>query len=224
MGISVVCFDLYGTVLDFDGLEPLLREYTPMAQAMVEEWRRRQLQLAAVANSSGRYMDFDRLTLVALHEIAPRFHVRLGPTDQKRLVDAWAALPVHADIVRAMVAIRTRNLPIVALTNAVPSTARNALANAGIDEFFDDVVSADGVKVYKPHAAVYGQMLRNGIMPEDVLFFSAADWDANGAKQAGFHSVWINRRGAMAGLRGERTIPSLDAIDAVLDDYVAAAR
>lgn len=189
-----------------------------MAEAMCEEWRRRQLQLASVANSSGRYMDLDRVTLVALHEIAPRFHLRLGPADQKRLVDAWAALPIFPDVPRALEAITTRKLPILALTNAVASTARNALAHAGILEYFQDVLSTDGVRVYKPNSAVYGQVTKSGVFPEEVLFFSCNDWDAMGASQAGFHSVWVNRRGALAGMRNERTIPGFDAVESVLDD------
>ncbi|HTU71832.1 MAG TPA: haloacid dehalogenase type II [Candidatus Baltobacteraceae bacterium] len=224
MAVSVVCFDLYGTLFDLDGLEPLVREYTPMAEAMCEEWRRRQLQLAGVANSSGRYMDFDRVTLVALHEIAPRFHLRLAPSDQKRLIDAWAALPVFDDVLPALQTITTRKLPILALTNAVASTARNALAHAEIAEYFRDVLSADTVKVYKPNAAVYGQVTTNGLYPEDVLFFSSNDWDAMGASQAGFHSVWVNRRGALAGMRNERTIPGLHAVESVLDELGAGIR
>ncbi len=67
-------------------------------EAMCAEWRKRQLQLTNAASSSARYVDFDRITLMALLEIAPRFHVQLEPGDQKNLIDAWAALPSFADV------------------------------------------------------------------------------------------------------------------------------
>ncbi|HEY5349443.1 MAG TPA: haloacid dehalogenase type II [Candidatus Lustribacter sp.] len=220
MAISVVCFDLYGTLLDIDGLTDVLRGYTAMPEAMCAEWRKRQLQLTNATTSSGRYVDFDRITLLALLEIAPRFHVKLETGDQKILIDAWAALPSFADAAPALDHVHKCGLPAIVLTNAVASTAHNALAHAGLIDRVDRVISADNVNVYKPNAAVYAQAVGSDDEPGSVLFFSSNDWDAIGARQAGFHSVWVSRRRLTSGPKAERTIVSFDEIDGVLDDFV----
>lgn len=221
MAIAVVAFDLYGTLLDLDGLQESVRAYTPMAEALCVEWRKRQLQLANAATSSGRFMDFDRITLTALHEIAPRFHLRLAPSDQKRLIDAWAALPAFDDVSAGFDLVRKHRLPIAVLTNAVESTARNALAHAGIADRVDTILTADTVKVFKPNPAMYAQLLQTGVNAESVLFFSSNDWDAMGARQAGFLSIWVNRKRVNAGPKAERTIVDLHEIESVLSEFAA---
>lgn len=219
MAISIVCFDMYGTLLDIDALQEIVRGHTPMAEAFCTEWRKRQLQLANAASSSGRYLDFDRITLTALHEIAPRFHVKLAPGDQKKLIDAWAAIPAFDDVAGAFEVIRRFRLPVAVVTNAVESTARNALAYAGIAGSVDRVITADAVKLFKPHPAVYAQVLTAGVAAENVMFFSSNDWDAMGARQAGFHSVWINRKRLNSGPKAERTIGDLSETAMVLGEF-----
>jgi len=222
MGLQLVAFDLFGTLLDLDSLCDSVKEYTAMPQALVDAWRQRQLQLANAATSTGRYVDFDRITLVALHEVAPRFHVKLKPQDQKRLVDAWAALRPFPDVEKALAAIVKRRIPMALLTNAVESTARNALIHAKLDGYFQSVLSADTVKLFKPHANVYNQLLNLGVADaESVLFVSANDWDAMGARQAGFHTVWVNRRKGTLLPRADRTIADMTELPAILDEYLA---
>ena len=90
--IKLIAFDLYETLLDPEALVPMLREYSPMPEAMRDAWHARQLQLTN-ASVPTRYVDFDRITLTALLEIAPRYHVKLEPLDIKKMIDGFAALP-----------------------------------------------------------------------------------------------------------------------------------
>jgi 2-haloacid dehalogenase len=220
MAISVVAFGLYGTLVEITSLEECVRQYTPMAEALVESWRSRQVQLSNLATTTGRYVDFDRVTLMALHEIAPRYHVKLAPHDSKRLLDAWAQLRAFPDAPFALEAAKRRGLKIVLLTNAVESTARNALKYAQISEGFADVISADEAQIYKPNLAVYALIGQHcAVPPEDVAFVTAHDWDASGARRAGFHTIWI-KRGRSGQGRPERAIDDFTQFDAVLGDLV----
>jgi 2-haloacid dehalogenase len=212
--ISLVAFDLYGTLLDIGSLEDCVREYTPMAGALIETWRSRQLQLSNLATTTGRYVDFDRLTLLALHEIAPRYHLKLAPQDSKRLLDAWAQLRPFPDVPFALESVKRRGLRPIVVTNAVASTARNA---------FESVVSADEAQVYKPNGAVYRLIRKHfAVPPEDTVFVSAHDWDASGARQAGLHTVWV-QRGRTGQGRPERTIDDFTQLDTVLAELSALA-
>eukprot|EP01037_Dinobryon_pediforme_P041127 gene41127-biopygen23458 len=69
-----------------------------------------------------------------------------------------------------------------------------AIANAGIGDSLDEVISVDEVKIYKPHPSVYDLVTtRFRAFPEAVSFQSSNRWDAAGATAYGFRSVWINR-------------------------------
>jgi 2-haloacid dehalogenase len=218
VGKPIVVFDLYGTLLSIATLNDVLREYTPMSETFVEVWRSRQLQLANACTATGRFMDFDRITLTALHEIAPRFHLRLGGEDQKHLLDAWAHLTAFDDVAVALERLMQTDTQLVVLTNAVESTARNALDNAGIGEWLPTIISAAKAQVYKPHQGVYGLVPGAcNVDPSDVLFVSAHDWDASGARQFGFESIWVQRVRSATAIRAERTISTLT----MLPDLIA---
>ena len=222
MPLRAVVFDLYGTLIDLDGLVDALRPYTPMPEAMRDAWRQRQLQLANAVTTSARYVDFDRLTLTALLDVAPRFHARLDAAAIKALVDAWAHLPAYDDVVPALKTVFRSIVPIMVITNSVGSTARNALANAGISEFFTHVFSSDAVKAYKPKKAVYDQVTALGVEPSEILMVTANDWDAMGARQAGFHTVWVNRKRGGISPKPERTIYDLFELEDVFASFSLA--
>ncbi len=218
MAIRLVAFDLYGTLLDYNALVDVLRVYTPMPEAALDAWRQRQLQLTKTTIAA-RYMDFDRVTLQALTEIAPRFMMKLQPEDVKRLVDAWAHLPAFPDALAGIDAAAQRWMHPVVLTNAVLSTARNALAYAGLASKVERIFSSDTIKLYKPQRKVYDQLLALDVEPAEVLFVSANDWDATGARQAGFHTVWVTRRRTGFAVKPERRIDDLNELAALLREY-----
>ncbi len=223
MAIRLIAFDLYGTVLDYGALVETLRAYSPMPEAALDAWRQRQLQLCNAAAMPGRYVDFDRVTLQALTEIAPRFHMKPSPEDLKRLIDAWAQLPAFPDARAGFEAAERRWLSPIVLTNAVASTARNALVHAGLASHVKHVISADTVKSYKPKPVVYHQVAALGVEPAEVLFVSGNDWDCTGARQAGFQTLWVARRRSLT-FKPERKIETLLELETVLRDLELSHR
>ena len=62
---------------------------------------------------------------------------------------------------------------------------------------FEAVLSVDEVGVFKPDPRVYRLVeARCGVTPDKVCFLSSNCWDAHGAAQFGFRTVWVNRAGA----------------------------
>jgi 2-haloacid dehalogenase len=61
----------------------------------------------------------------------------------------------HEEVPAALALPRQTSLTVVALTNSVQRVAEAQLHNAGIDEHFDAVISADTVGALKPAAAPY---------------------------------------------------------------------
>ena len=71
-----------------------------------------------------------------------------------------------------------------------------AIEAAGIPEYFDDLLSVDVLKSYKPTSAVYRLVTeRFNCSPSDVTFFSSNNWDVCGAGALGFKTIWVNRSG-----------------------------
>jgi 2-haloacid dehalogenase len=71
-----------------------------------------------------------------------------------------------------------------------------AIKAAGIAEYFDELLSVDVLKCYKPTPAVYRLVTdRFNCSPSDVTFFSSNNWDVCGAGAFGFKTIWVNRSG-----------------------------
>ena len=68
---------------------------------------------------------------------------------------------------------------------------------SGLANHFEAVLSVDEAGVFKPDPRVYRLVeARCGVTPDKVCFLSSNCWDAHGAAQFGFRTVWVNRTGA----------------------------
>ena len=93
---------------------------------------------------------------------------------------------------------------------------RAACRSAGLEDEFDDILSVDDIKVYKPDPRVYDMVAtRYRVFPEAVSFQSSNRWDAAGATAFGSRSVWVNRTGLPEeynDFRPAAVLPSLEGL------------
>ncbi len=61
---------------------------------------------------------------------------------------------------------------------------------------FDHVISVAAANAFKPHHATYAKAAEIiGVPMDQVLFVANHEFDCVGAKSAGMHTAFINRRG-----------------------------
>lgn len=73
------------------------------------------------------------------------------------------------------------------------------MKNSGLEGIFDDHLSTDRVRVFKPDPQAY-RMAMNAfaLRKEGIAFAAFAVWDAVGAKWFGYPTFWVNRAHAAA--------------------------
>lgn len=85
---------------------------------------------------------------------------------------------------------------MVALSNSSQSLVERQLTYAGIRPFFDDVLSVENLKTYKPDLTVYQWVLHTqGVQAKQAMMVAAHGWDVGGAKLAGLKSAFVARPG-----------------------------
>ncbi len=68
--------------------------------------------------------------------------------------------------------------------------------NAKLTHFFDDRLSIEDIKAYKPNPETYLWAVKKiGIKPEEALLLAVHGWDVAGAKAAGLQAVFVARPG-----------------------------
>jgi 2-haloacid dehalogenase len=189
-----VAFDIYGTVVDPGGIVAELAEaFGARAGLAARMWREKQLEFTFRRALMDRYVDFDTCTDQALRHVGGELGVELTEARRRALLDAYLRLPAYPEAKRALETLRAARYRIVALTNGTEKSVRTLLEHAGIDGFFEMILSADSIRTFKPDPAVYDLLKRSGVPAEQVWLVSGNPFDVIGAKAHGLKAAWVRR-------------------------------
>ena len=83
---------------------------------------------------------------------------------------------------------------LYAFSNGSHAAVSALLEQAGLADFFREIVSVEAVGNFKPAPAVYRYLLqRTGSAPQATWLVSSNSFDILGAAHAGLRSVWVKR-------------------------------
>jgi 2-haloacid dehalogenase len=209
-------FDLYGTLVDYASLRSRFTGLVADPEAFVTSWRQKQLQYALCATAMERYADFETLTARSFEYAAALHGLRYDAGLRDAARDAWSALPAFADVLPALRALRATGARTAVLSNGTPRAIEATARASGLSGVLDAVLSVDAVREYKPRPGVYALAVNHfGLPAADIVFVSSNGWDATGAAEFGFRTVWCNRAGLPTETFGkppQRTIVTLAAL------------
>jgi 2-haloacid dehalogenase len=192
--VRACVFDAYGTMFDFAsaaaGCGDLLGDKADRLTAL---WRDKQLQYTWLRALQDRHADFWQVTGEALDftlEVLQLEQTRL----RDRLMNLYLTLTAFPEVADGLRRLKAAGLTTAILSNGSPPMLQAAIANAGIGNLLDLVLSVEEVGVYKPHPKVYQLAVdRLATVPEAILFVSSNAWDAYAASAFGLRVVWCNR-------------------------------
>jgi 2-haloacid dehalogenase len=192
--IDACVFDAYGTLFDVHSAVGRLRaDVGPRADELSRIWRTKQLEYTWLLSLMGNYKDFWHLTGDALDYALAWTGVESGDI-RDRLMDAYLGLDAYPEVPAMLGRLKAAGLKTAILSNGEPNMLEAAVNAAGLGGLLDEVLSVDGLGIYKPHPSVYQLAVdRLGVKADGVSFQSSNAWDVHGASAFGFRPVWINR-------------------------------
>ncbi len=201
---SVIAFDVNETLLDLGALDAPFETVLGDA-ALRPQWFAQMLQLAFVGGLTGQYVDFTSAQRAALVMVAERAGVPLATDGIDGLVALMSSLPPHPEVPGALAALAATSLRLVALTNSVQAVAGAQLASAGLDGYFEAIMSADEVAHLKPAPQPYLEVADQcGVSIGEVRLVAAHSWDIAGALSAGCQAAFVARPGMVLSPLGRR--------------------
>jgi 2-haloacid dehalogenase len=195
-GVRACVFDAYGTLFDFASAAVGCRDMLgDEAERLTALWRDKQLQYTWLRALQDRHADFWQVTGDALDFALETLDLKqVGLRD--RLMNLYLTLAAFPEVPEVLRRLRTAGLTTAILSNGSPSMLQAVVANAGIGNLLDLVLSVEEVGVYKPHPRVYRLAVdRLSTAPDDILFLSSNAWDAYAASAFGLRVIWCNRYG-----------------------------
>ena len=190
-----LAFDVYGTLINTNGISGLVKTLVgDKAISFMDSWRAKQLEYTFRRGLMKNYVDFSECTRNALDFTCEVLKCHLQPEERNRLMREYKVLPAFTDVRESLEKLKSANVRLFAFSNGSAPDVTGLLENAGIFHFFEDVVSVDDVKSFKPNPEVYAYFLqKSNSSKTNAWLISSNSFDVVGAISYGMNSVWVQR-------------------------------
>lgn len=190
-----LAFDVYGTMIDTNGVVLTLHNMVgDRASAFAEKWRDKQLEYSFRKGLMQNYEPFSVCTRQALEFANAYFRSHLSDAQKTELLDVYKSLPAFKDVKPGLAALKEAGVKLYAFSNGTVEAQEMLLEQAGLRDYFIDLVSVDDLKTFKPNPGAYAHFLRQaGSGGADAWLISSNPFDVIGAISAGMRSAWVKR-------------------------------
>ena len=192
--MATIAFDVYGTLIDTDGVVERLREWIgSQAETFSQTWRSKQLEYSFRRGLMRRYENFAVCTRHALDYCCAEYEVSFSAGQKDALLQSYRALPAFGDVEESLVGLKAEGHRLFAFSNGSSEAVEEVLQTNGLREWFEGVVSCDALKTFKPNPDVYHYFMREAGDSNDAWLISGNPFDVIGAVSAGMKSAWVKR-------------------------------
>jgi len=193
--LDAIAFD--GLVI-FD-LRPLLaitNELFPgRGKELINLWSARQFEYAWLRSLAARYADFWRVSKDSLTFAAHALGIELNQEAVLRIMDNYRNMKCWPEVPDALLSLKRAGMRLALLSNMTAGMMDAGIRRSGLTRVFNEVLSTDRVRIYKPGLRAYEMGVHALRIPKErILFVASAGWDAFGAKAFGYPVYWVNRQ------------------------------
>ncbi len=198
--VEVCMFDQYGTVVDMQsGLTEVAAPFLKRKgwggdpNSFVTWWRRTHFENSMIdALLHKEHTPYREIGHRSVAYVLERAGIAHTMDEVRSLVGEIEKLRPFPEVPAALARLRAR-YKLVVLSNGDPDMLEAAKRYHGIA--FDRVISVAEANSFKPHVATYTKAAELvGVRMDQVLFVANHAFDCIGAKAAGMHTAFIDRR------------------------------
>ena len=191
--IKVIIFDAYGTLFDVNSAaEKCKNKIGEKWEPFANYWRTTQLEYTWLRSLMGRHQDFWKVTEQSLDKSMKVFQIDTSMKDE--LLHLYKVLSTFPEVKETLKKLKEKNYKLSILSNGTPSLLKQLVSSNNLESIFDDVLSIEEVKIYKPHPNVYNIPIKKyQIEKNQFAYLSSNTWDVSAAGNFGFNAVWVNR-------------------------------
>ncbi len=198
--IKVCMFDQYGTVVDMQtGLWEVAVDFLKAkgwkgsAYEFVTWWRRTHFENSMIdALLHREHTPYREIGHLSVRHVMTRAKIPHTEEEVRWLVSCIERLKCFPEVPEALARLQSK-YKIVVLSNGDPDMLEEAKKHHGVP--FDAVISVAEASAFKPHRATYEMAAKKmRVAIDEVLFVANHEFDCVGAKAAGMHTAFIDRR------------------------------
>lgn len=190
---NTILFDINETVLNLDSLKPVFGAAFG-DERVLTTWFAILLHTSTVCALTNVKTNFAILTGNALDVVAARLGTVIKKSERDNILHAFTNLKPHSDIEPALTCLLSAGYRTVAFSNSSFNLISTQIANAGLMDYFNEIVSVEEAGGFKPDPMVYKFVANKLNQPPHMLRLVAThDWDTHGAMSIGMTAAYIDR-------------------------------
>ena len=192
--MATLAFDVYGTLINTDGVVSRLREWIgSQAEVFSQTWRSKQLEYSFRRGLMRRYENFAVCTHHSLDYCCAEYDVSFSSEQKDALLQSYRTLPAFGDVEGSLGGLKAAGHRLFAFSNGSAEAVEEVLQANGLREVFEGIVSCDALKTFKPNPDVYLYFMKEAGYSNDAWLISGNPFDVIGAIAAGMKSALEGR-------------------------------
>ena len=195
--IKAIIFDAYGTLFDVNSAAEKCKDKIGSKwESFSNYWRTTQLEYTWLRSLMKRHKDFWQVTEDSLEKSMKVF--KIDSSMRNELLNLYKILSPFSEVPEVLKNLKKKNYKLAILSNGTPSLLNELVKSNNLENVFDDILSIEEVKIYKPDSKVYDIPVKKyKIEKNEFAYLSANTWDVSGAGNYGFNPVWVNRNNSI---------------------------
>ena len=195
--VKAIIFDAYGTLFDVNSAaEKCKDKIGDKWEGFANYWRTTQLEYTWLRSLMKRHKNFWQITEDSLDKSMNAFN--MDKSMRNELLDLYKILSPFSEVPEVLKNLKKKNYKLAILSNGTPSLLNELVKSNNLENVFDDILSIEEVKIYKPDSKVYDIPVKKyKIEKNEFAYLSANTWDVSGAGNYGFNPVWVNRNNSI---------------------------
>ena len=195
--IKAIIFDAYGTLFDVNSAaEKCKDKIGDKWENFANYWRTTQLEYTWLRSLMKRHKDFWQVTEDSLEKSMKVF--KIDSSMRNELLNLYKILSPFSEVPEVLKNLKKKNYKLAILSNGTPSLLNELVKSNNLENVFDDILSIEEVKIYKPDSKVYDIPVKKyKIEKNEFAYLSANTWDVSGAGNYGFNPVWVIRNNSI---------------------------
>jgi 2-haloacid dehalogenase len=212
--LQFLTFDCYGTLIDWEsGLLPVLRRVLANHGKSSDEATLLTLygEYEAVAEE-GAFRPYREVLREVVRKIGEQFGFNASQQEQSSLPDSLGKWEPWPDTVAALQQL-SRRFRLCIISNVDDDLFALTRPKLGVD--FDQVITAQQARAYKPSSAIFDLALERIAAPRGTLLHVGQSLyhDVVPAQALGLPAAWINRPSVRSGIGAVKPVAAVPALE-----------